>query len=99
MGKVFEGIDEPLAAWLQAQPMLFVATAPTHPQGLINVSPKGVEGTFAVLDDRRVAYLALTGSGIETVAHLQDNGRIVLMFCAFTGPPRIVRLHGRGTVV
>jgi hypothetical protein len=99
MGKVFEGIGDALARWLQAQPMFFVATAPSDLDGHINVSPKGLDGTFAILDDHRVAYLDLTGSGIETVAHLQDNGRIVLMFCAFTGPPRIVRLHGRGRAV
>lgn len=99
MSKEFEGIDRAMSAWLQAQPVLFVATAPTALDGHVNVSPKGLEGTFVILDEHRVAYLDLTGSGIETVAHLRDNGRIVLMFCAFTGPPRIVRLHGRGTVV
>jgi hypothetical protein len=76
-----------------------VATAPTGADGHLNLSPKGVAGTFAVLDSQTVAYLDITGSGIETVAHLRDNGRIVLMFCAFAGPPRIVRLHGRGRVV
>jgi hypothetical protein len=96
MGKVFDRISPKLAEWLLAQPMFFVATAPTDPDGHINVSPKGLDGTFAVLDEHRVAYLDLTGSGIETVAHLRDNGRIVVMFCAFSGPPRIVRLHGRG---
>jgi Pyridoxamine 5'-phosphate oxidase len=99
MGKVFERVDPTLAAWLQAQPVFFVATAPSDLDGHINLSPKGVEGTFAVLDEHRVAYLDLTGSGIETVAHLGDNNRIVLMFCAFSGPPRIVRLHGRGRAV
>jgi hypothetical protein len=99
MAKDFEGIDDKLAAWLRQQPMFFVATAPTDLEGHINISPKGLDGTFAVLDHDRVAYLDLTGSGIETVAHLQDNGRIVIMFCAFTGPPRIVRLHGTGSVV
>ncbi len=99
MGKVFEGINAALSEWLRAQPMFFVATAPTDLEGHVNVSPKGLDGTFAILDDRRVAYLDLTGSGIETVAHLRDNGRIVMMFCAFSGPPRIVRLHGRGTAI
>jgi len=79
--------------------VFFVATAPCDLDGHINVSPKGLDGTFAVLGDHQVAYLDLTGSGIETVAHLQENGRIVLMFCAFTGPPRIVRLHGTGRAV
>lgn len=99
VGKVYEEIDAPLAAWLEAQPVFFVATAPLGGDGLVNCSPKGTSGTFAVLGPRRVAYLDLTGSGIETVAHLRENGRIVLMFCAFDGRPRVVRLHGRGTVL
>ncbi len=99
MGKEYSEIDGLLAGWLQAQPMFFVATAPTDLAGHVNLSPKGVDGTFTVVDGHRVAYLDLTGSGIETVAHLRDNRRIVLMFCAFTGPPRIVRLHGTGTFV
>jgi hypothetical protein len=99
MGKVFEGIGSALADWLRNQPMFFVATAPSDLDGHINVSPKGLDGSFAIVDERRVAYLDLTGSGIETIAHLQDNGRIVLMFCAFSGPPRIVRLHGHGRAI
>ncbi len=97
MGKVFDAIDEPMREWLAGQRMFFVATAPLSGDGLVNLSPKGLN-TFAVLGPRSVAYLDLTGSGIETVAHLRENGRIVLMFCAFDGPPRIVRFHGRGTV-
>lgn len=99
MGKVFDGIDEALARWIGGQPMFFVATAPLGADGLVNCSPKGTLGTFRVLDEHRVAYLDLTGSGIETVAHLRENGRIVVMFCAFSGRPRIVRLHGRGYAV
>lgn len=99
MAKVFDGIDAGLASWLAAQPLFFVATAPLAGDGLVNCSPKGMAGSFVVLDERRVAYLDLTGSGIETVAHLRENGRIVVMFCAFEGRPRIVRLHGRGEVV
>jgi len=99
MGKVFDGIDDGLAGWLAGQPVFFVATAPLAGDGLVNCSPKGLVGTFAVLDARTVAYLDLTGSGIETVAHLRENGRIVVMFCAFDGRPRIVRLHGTGRVV
>ncbi len=99
MGKVYEAIDGKLAAWLAAQPMFTVATAPLAGDGLVNVSPKGMAGTFAVLDGHRVAYLDLTGSGVETIAHLRENGRIVLMFASFDGRPNIVRLHGRGTVV
>ena len=97
MGKVYEAIDGRLRAFVESQPMFFVATAPT--EGHVNVSPKGTRGTFAVLGESRVAYLDYTGSGIETIAHLRDNGRITLMFCAFAGPPNIVRLHGRGEVV
>ena len=99
MSKTFEGIDEKLAGFLDRQPVFFVATAPTAPEGHINLSPKGVAGTFRILDPSTVAYLDITGSGIETVAHLRENGRIIIMFCAFSGPPRIVRLHGRGTAV
>ncbi|HVF32819.1 MAG TPA: pyridoxamine 5'-phosphate oxidase family protein [Acidimicrobiales bacterium] len=97
MGREYDGIDERLAAFLLRQPVFFVGTAPLAADGHVNVSPKGLAGTFAVLGERRVAYLDLTGSGIETVAHLRENGRIVVMFNAFSGPPRIVRLHGRGT--
>ena len=96
---MYEGIDSKLATWLTAQPMFVVGTAPLDGDGLINVSPKGLAGTFAVLDAHRVAYLDLTGSGVETIAHLRQNGRIVLMFTAFEGRPNIVRLHGTGAVV
>ncbi|MGH3745503.1 MAG: pyridoxamine 5'-phosphate oxidase family protein [Mycobacteriales bacterium] len=99
MGKAYDEIDAQLAAWLEAQPVYFTATAPLAGDGLVNCSPKGGIGTFAVLGPRQVAYLDLTGSGIETVAHLQENGRIVLMFCAWEGRPRVVRLHGRGTAL
>ena len=99
MSKTFDGIDEKLGRFLADQLVFFVATAPSGPEGHVNLSPKGMAGTFRVLDPLTVAYLDFTGSGIETVAHLRDNGRIVIMFCAFSGPPRIVRLHGRGTVV
>jgi len=99
MAKVFEHIDDQMAAWLTAQPMFVVATAPLAGDGLINASPKGGNGTFAVLGPTTVAYLDLTGSGVETIAHLRENGRIVLMFTAFDGRPQIVRLHGHGRVV
>ena len=79
--------------------MFFVATAPSGPDGHVNVSPKGIAGSFVVLDEHRVAYLDLTASGAETIAHLRDNGRITIMFCAFDGPPNIVRLHGHGRFV
>jgi hypothetical protein len=99
MAKVHESIDGRLRAFIEAQPMFFVATAPSGSGGHINLSPKGMTGTFAVLGERRVAYLDYTGSGAETIAHLRDNGRVVLMFCAFAGPPNIVRLHGTGRAV
>jgi hypothetical protein len=98
MGRVHDGIDIELQTFLERQPMFFVATAPLAGDGHVNVSPKGLDGTFAVLGSHQVAYLDLTGSGIETVAHLRENARITLMFCAFDGPARIVRLFGRGTV-
>ena len=96
MGRTYDRIDPRLSAFLLRQPMFFVATAPLDADGHVNLSPKGLAGSFAVLDEHRVAYLDLTGSGVETIAHLRENGRIVFMFCAFAGPPRIVRLHGRG---
>lgn len=99
MGRIHDSIDRRLAGWLERQPVFFVATAPLDPDGHINCSPKGNRGEFAVLAPDQVAYLDQTGSGIETVAHVRDNGRIVLMFCSFEGPPRIVRLHGRARVV
>src|SRR5437588_11829510 len=99
MGKVFEGIDERLRRWIAAQPMFFVGTAPIDPDGHVNVSPKGPIEALRVLGPSRVAYLDFVGSGAETIAHLRENGRIVIMLCAFQGPPRIVRLHGRGEVV
>jgi hypothetical protein len=98
MGKTFELINDRLAAWLIAQPVFFVATAPLSGDGLINCSPKGNRQEFLVTGPRAVAYLDQTGSCVETIAHLRENGRIVVMFCAFEGPARIVRLHGTGRV-
>lgn len=94
MGKEYEGITPELAAWIKAQPLFFVGTAPLAASGHVNVSPKGLD-TLRILGPQRVAYLDLTGSGAETIAHVRENGRIVLMFCAFAGPPKIVRLHGK----
>ncbi len=99
MAERVDGIGEALAGWLTAQPVFFVATAPLDAEGSVNCSPKGNRGEFAVIDRHTVAYLDQTGSGVETIAHLRENGRIVVMVCAFEGPPRIVRLHGRGRVV
>ena len=91
-------IDADLAAWIEAQPVFFVATAPLSAEGHLNVSPKG-GGALRALGPLEVAYPDYTGSGAETAAHLRENGRIVLMFCAFEGPPQIVRLHGAGEIV
>jgi hypothetical protein len=99
MGKVFTEIDDHLQRWIAAQALFFVGTAPLAADGHVNVSPKGPIDTLRVLDPHTAAYLDLVGSGAETVAHLRENGRIVIMLCAFTGPPRIVRLHGQGEVV
>ncbi|HSL56456.1 MAG TPA: pyridoxamine 5'-phosphate oxidase family protein [Acidimicrobiales bacterium] len=97
MGRTREQIDEPLAEWIAGQPIFFVATAPRE-GGHVNLSPKGYD-SLRVLGPLEVAYLDLTGSGVETIAHLLDDGRITLMWCAFSGPPRIVRVQGRGEAV
>ena len=99
MGRVYDSIDNVTQQWLEKQPMFFVATAPNDLDGHVNLSPKGAAGAFRVLGPTRIAYVDLVGSGVETVAHLRENGHIVLMFCAFAGPPKIVRLHGQGRVV
>ncbi len=99
MGRQYDAIDDRLAEFLTSQPVFFVGTAPLADDGHVNVSPKGLSGSFVVLGPSAVAYLDLTGSGAETIAHLQENGRITLMFCAFDGPPRIVRVSGRGRVL
>jgi hypothetical protein len=98
MSKQRDHIDSELATWIAAQRVFFVATAPLAASGHINNSPKGGEA-FRVLRPMEVAYQDYTGSGAETAAHLRENGRIIIMFCAFDGPPKIVRLHGRGTVL
>jgi len=97
--KVLDGISDGLATWLLAQPMFFVATAPLAGDGHVNLSPKGMDGTFAVLGPLQVGYLDYFGSGSETIAHLRENGRITVMFSAFEGPPNIVRLYGRGSFI
>lgn len=97
MAQVFEALDQSLREWIGKQHMFFVSTAPLSADGMVNCSPKGYD-SFRILNDREVAYLDLTGSGIETVAHLQENGRISFLFCSFDAKPRIVRLHGKGFV-
>jgi hypothetical protein len=98
MARVYDEISAEIAEFIAAQHMFFVATAPSGDGGHVNLSPKGLD-TFTVLDSNTVAYLDLTGSGVETIAHLRDNGRITIMFCAFDGKPLIVRLYGRGEVL
>jgi hypothetical protein len=99
VGKVYSEIDEKLAAWIGQQHLFFVATAPLASDGHVNVSPKGDLRWFRILGTHEVGYLDFIGSGAETIAHAKENGRIVVMFCAFDGPPRIVRLHGRASVL
>lgn len=95
MSATYQRLDDRLIAFIRAQKLFFVATAPLAADGHVNVSPKGYD-SLAVLDDHRVAWLDLGGSGAETLAHLRENGRITLMFCAFEGAANILRLHGRG---
>ncbi len=99
MGRTYDRLDRRLREWMERQPVFFVATAPLSGAGHLNCSPKGNREELVSLDEQRLAYLDQTGSGVETIAHLRENGRIVLMFCAFEGPPRIVRVHGTGQVV
>ena len=96
MAERFASISDDLAQWWTEQPMFFVATAPRD-SGHVNLSPKGLD-TLRILGPTRAAYLDLTGSGVETIAHLRENGRITLMACAFDGAPRISRIYGIGTV-
>ena len=99
MAKVFDQIGDGMRAFIEAQPVFFVATAPNGPGGHVNVSPKGGRGLFRVSGPLGFAYVDLVGSGVETIAHLRENGRITVMFAAFEGPPKIVRLHGSGRVL
>lgn len=94
MAKVHEEITGDLREWIGKQQMFFVATAPLSGEQHVNCSPKGTD-SFRVLGPNRVGYLDYTGSGAETIAHIRENGRIVFMFCAFEGAPRILRLHGK----
>jgi len=95
MSTVYDALDDKLIAFIKKQKIFFVATAPLAAEGSVNLSPKGYD-TFAVIDPLTVAYADLGGSGVETHAHLKENGRITLMFCAFEGPANIVRIYGRG---
>ena len=98
MGKTFDELNERLIEFIEAQQLFFVASAPTGAGGHVNLSPKGLDA-LRVLDFRTVAYQDLAGSGAETIAHVRQNGRLTIMFCAFEGPPRILRLYGRGQVL
>jgi predicted pyridoxine 5'-phosphate oxidase superfamily flavin-nucleotide-binding protein len=96
MGKSYDRLDARLRTFIEAQPIFFTATAPLDAAGTVNLSPKGLKGSWAVIDELTVAYLDFAGSNAETIAHLRENGRITLMWCAFEGPPNIVRIHGQG---
>ncbi len=97
MGKIYEEINNDLQKWIKQQKIFFVATAPLSEHSHVNCSPKGGD-TFCIIDSHTVAYLDFTGSGIETISHLRENQRILIMFCAFEGAPKIVRLHGKGEI-
>ncbi|MGW7199481.1 pyridoxamine 5'-phosphate oxidase family protein [Streptomyces chryseus] len=99
MGKLYERIDGRIRAFIEDQPVFFTATAPLAADGHVNLSPKGRAGTLVVLDDLTLAYLDFGGSTAETVAHIRENGRVTLMWCAFTGPPKVLRVHGDGEAV
>lgn len=96
--EAFESISDAHRAFIEAQQMFFAASAPLAADGHVNLSPKGLD-TLRVLGPNQVAYFDLTGSGNETSAHIRENGRVTLMFCAFQGPPSILRLYGNGDVI
>ena len=98
MGKEFKEIDKRMQRWIERQRLFFVSTAPLAGDGKINCSPKGLD-SLRVLGPLQLVYADTGGSGIETVAHLKENGRIVIMLCAFEGPPKIFRFYGRGRSV
>ena len=98
MAKLYDAIDDKLSTFIAKQKMFFVATAPLSGDGHVNVSPKGYDA-FRILGPSQVAYVDLGGSGIETVAHARENGRITIMFCAFEGPAMILRLYGKARVM
>ena len=98
MAKLLTHIDSNLKEWIQNQKIFFVGSAPLSKNGHVNISPKGCD-SFRIIDEFNVAYNDLTGSGIETASHVQENKRLVIMFCSFSGPPQIIRLHGIGEVI
>ncbi|MDT9684162.1 pyridoxamine 5'-phosphate oxidase family protein [Streptomyces sp. TRM76323] len=101
MGQSYAAIEGRIRTFIEEQPVFFTATAPLAGDGHVNVSPKGRKGTLAVIDEQTLAYLDFGGSTAETVAHLREpgNGRITLMWCAFSGPPKVLRVHGDGEAV
>ncbi|MBI1359905.1 MAG: pyridoxamine 5'-phosphate oxidase family protein [Alphaproteobacteria bacterium] len=98
MAKFYDRLEDKHLAFIQAQKMFFVATAPLSDAGRVNLSPKGYD-SFRVIGPNRVAYADLGGSGAETLAHVRENGRITFMFCSYEGPANIMRLYGRGEVM
>ena len=98
MGKLYEELSAAQIDFIQSQALFFVGTAPKGCQGHVNISPKGLD-SLKVIDSKTLAYLDLTGSGVETISHIKENGRLVMMFCAFDGKPMILRVHGRGEVL
>ncbi len=96
--KLHDKLDSELQQWIAQQPLFFVATAPLAANGHVNVSPRGYD-SLRILDEHSIAWLDLTGSGNETAAHVQENGRMTVMFCAFQDPPRILRLYGQGEIL
>jgi len=98
MGKTYQQLTPELVRFIEAQHMFFVGTAPLAANGHMNISPKGMD-SLRILDTKTVAYLDVTGSGVETISHLKENGRMVMMWCAFNGKPLTVRLHGKGEVL
>lgn len=98
MAKTYEVIDNSIRRWMKAQKMFFIGTAPLAGDGQVNLSPKGHD-SLRILGEKTLAYLDFGGSGVETIAHIRENGRIVVMMCAFDGPPKIFRFHGTGEVI
>ena len=98
MGKLYQELTPDLIQFISDQHLFFVGTAPLSGEGHVNISPKGMD-SLSVLNNKTIAYLDVTGSGVETIAHLKENSRLVMMFCAFEGKPFILRLHGKGSVI
>ncbi len=98
MAKSYDLLNNQHIEFIRKQKLFFVATAPLSPEGSVNLSPKGYD-SIALLDNHTVVWIDLGGSGIETLAHLRENRRITLMFCAFEGAANILRIYGRGEAI